>query len=349
MWKLEFHPIIVKIILSFLKNRSFTVKCNGEESTTRPIPAGTPQGSVLSAVLFSLFINDLPNSNQVKVIQYADDTLVYHTARSAEHSQIMLTRYLNALSKHLTDWKIKLNPEKSSVMSIVGQCVDTSDKLRAATKRINISMNNIRINVVPQMKYLGVTLTRNFRFHRHVEAAIEKTEKAKLAINRVLKSRLIDTPVKTMFYTAYLRPILTYGSQAWFVRRLVSSALIERIRVCERKILRNATNIYRNKDKHYIKSSVIYKTANVPRVDLFMLKQSLNFSEKIKDAEMAFIKRINEFYDTGSKRYKNHYDWQLLAEKQVLMHNGNFFHFNQKYKHDLDSDDIDDLVYITAQ
>jgi hypothetical protein len=49
-------------------------------STLRPSQAGVPQGSLLGATLFNIFINDIPSvekDSNVAISVYADDTNIY--------------------------------------------------------------------------------------------------------------------------------------------------------------------------------------------------------------------------------------------------------------------------------
>ena len=60
---------------SHLSNRKQYVYYNGYSSEVKSIKCGVPQGSVLSPLLFLLYINDLPHvSNKMCFFLFADDT-----------------------------------------------------------------------------------------------------------------------------------------------------------------------------------------------------------------------------------------------------------------------------------
>jgi hypothetical protein len=51
----------------------------GEFSTPRKIAAWVPQGSMLTPVLYSLYINDAPTPPGTYLSLFADDTCIYMT------------------------------------------------------------------------------------------------------------------------------------------------------------------------------------------------------------------------------------------------------------------------------
>ena len=63
----------------------------GAASHWSPVTSGVPQGSILGPLLFTLFINDLPDNAAygVKVALYADDTKLYRNVSSAEHYHLI--------------------------------------------------------------------------------------------------------------------------------------------------------------------------------------------------------------------------------------------------------------------
>ena len=55
---------LLKIVISFLENRSMIVRYKGKVSSRKLLPGGGPQGTLLGLLLFLVLINDLGFSNQ---------------------------------------------------------------------------------------------------------------------------------------------------------------------------------------------------------------------------------------------------------------------------------------------
>ena len=68
---------LIKWIGSFLSDRSIVVIVDGVLSNLHSIHAGVPQGSVISPVLFFLFIIDLPTSTSSSIHSFANDTFLH--------------------------------------------------------------------------------------------------------------------------------------------------------------------------------------------------------------------------------------------------------------------------------
>ena len=63
---------------SFLSNRRLRVVLDGKYSQEYPVNTGVPQGSILGATLFLLYINDLPDDVICDIAIYADNTTLYY-------------------------------------------------------------------------------------------------------------------------------------------------------------------------------------------------------------------------------------------------------------------------------
>ena len=79
---LNFPSYIVHSISSYLRARTFEASFQTATSSRRSMPAGVAQGGLISPILFSLYVNDMPShSHHVELALYADDTAIIASSR----------------------------------------------------------------------------------------------------------------------------------------------------------------------------------------------------------------------------------------------------------------------------
>ena len=88
---------------------------SGKHSKYFQIPAGVPQGSILSPHLFNIFFNDIPIPLKAKIANYADDTAIFcHLPwKHAKGTRNILWQTLKSVADFSTSWRIKLNSSKT--------------------------------------------------------------------------------------------------------------------------------------------------------------------------------------------------------------------------------------------
>jgi len=114
----NFPTYIIKIIQSFLSNRKSSVHIGHTKSNFFKPIAGVPQGSILSPILFNIFISDIPSTNNCTNYLYADDLAIAATARSPSSIIKALNGTLKAYAKFCNRWKLKTNANKSEVICV---------------------------------------------------------------------------------------------------------------------------------------------------------------------------------------------------------------------------------------
>ena len=97
---------IFGLISSFLNNRRLRVVLDGKSPQEYPVNAGVPQGSILGATLFLLYINDLPDYVICNIAIYADDTTLYSKCDQASDlwQQVELAFELESDLRDTVNW-----------------------------------------------------------------------------------------------------------------------------------------------------------------------------------------------------------------------------------------------------
>lgn len=105
----------VRILSSFLQDRTLQVTESGLSSRVVNLRAGTPQGSCLSPLIYIISVNDMPTGSQrgVGQSQYADDTGIFATESSELGAVRKVQRAVDDIERWCSKWRVKLNGDKS--------------------------------------------------------------------------------------------------------------------------------------------------------------------------------------------------------------------------------------------
>ena len=102
---------------SYLSNRKQFVTINGFDSEIQSFRYGLPEGSVLDALLFFIYINDLHNSIKFsQSFHFADDTCLLNIQNTISKIYRSLNKDLKELPFWLNANKIALNVAKTEVI-----------------------------------------------------------------------------------------------------------------------------------------------------------------------------------------------------------------------------------------
>jgi len=192
------------IIKSYLSNRSFVVRQGNAFSSYFKIHAGVPQGSDLSPDLYNIFTADIPNADNILIATYADDTAILSDHNNNNVAASNLQSHLIKIEKWATNWKIKINVEKSYHIPFT---------LRKEISPV-LHFEGKAIPMETHIKYLGLILDKRLTWGPHLKATRKKLNSRLHLLRPILKSNL-SLNNKIIIYKSMLRPIWAYGVQIW--------------------------------------------------------------------------------------------------------------------------------------
>jgi hypothetical protein len=102
------------LLKSYLNERQFETKFNGETSSRFYVHSGVPQGSIFGPLLYVLYTSDLLTSRKTKLGTFADDKAIFATHEDPTIASFSLQVRLHIIEKWLKKWKIEANESKSS-------------------------------------------------------------------------------------------------------------------------------------------------------------------------------------------------------------------------------------------
>jgi hypothetical protein len=197
--KMRNTPITEGLVLwlrSYLSERTFQVRIQGQLSTTRSTHSGVPQGSVLGPALFSILVADLTCNDSNMMVQYADDAnviLPFQTKDPRIIEKLFLDQIL-AIRKWCSLNKQELNVEKSKIMI----------HMRSSSELVDLP-----IPCTESLKILGVHLSSDLTWDNHIESICKKACQ-RLHILRILKPHTSKGELHDI-YIALLRSLFDYN------------------------------------------------------------------------------------------------------------------------------------------
>ena len=200
-------------ISNFLKDRSFKVKCSNKYSEDFPQETGAPQGSILSPTLFILKMNSIVKcvSGEVDCSLYVDDLLLTCQSPNLSVAENKLQQCLNKLEVWCNKNGFKFSPTKTN-------CVHFFNG--TAFRQPDLKLNNHKIPVIKEQKFLGVIFDSKLNFKSHIEYVKAKCLKA-INLLRVVSNKEWggDRTTLLKLYRALVRSKLDYGSVVYGAAR----------------------------------------------------------------------------------------------------------------------------------
>lgn len=197
---------LIKWIFNFSFDRTLYVKHNilhGPEKVYK----GLMQGATLSPLLYNLYTSQINKyvTSDVKILQFADDILIYNVNRNVNIAIINLNKALHELYLYYgKKLKLNINSSKSSAM-IFGD-----------SSHVNILYNNELVPIVKEKKFLGVIFDTKLKFINHINYIIKNSMKG---INILRSLAAIswgsDPKILTILYKSLVRSHFDYSCLAY--------------------------------------------------------------------------------------------------------------------------------------
>ncbi|HEX4851672.1 MAG TPA: reverse transcriptase domain-containing protein, partial [Puia sp.] len=189
-------------------NRKFCVRIKDSFSTERNVTSGVPQGSILSPLLFIVYIADLPEfckTEGVEIGLFADDLKAYHIDNPSPDFHLSLHNFIVKLADYC-------------VINGLEIAIDKCFTLHIGNKNPNhtYSLSQTNIPNIPKgesVRDLGVYFTADLKWKSHINTIVTKARRIAFTLLRSLRSNDYQFLVNT--FKTYVMPILEFACQVF--------------------------------------------------------------------------------------------------------------------------------------
>ena len=135
---------------------------------------------------------------------FADDCVCYREIKDKEDT-LKLQRDIDRLGNWARKWGMRFQPVKCNIMQLTRKHLNKIQASYTLEGAVLENMDNI--------KYLGVTITNDLKWNRHISNICTKANRTLGFLSRTLFP--CPQNVKQAAYKCMVRPILEYGSSVW--------------------------------------------------------------------------------------------------------------------------------------
>ena len=267
---------VLKWIEGFLSQRKQRVVIGSEFSDWQPVTSGIPQGSVLGPILFTIFINDMPDVVSSFKKLFADDTKIFRAIESLNDIS-GIQEDINKLFEWSVKWQLPFNIGKCKVIHY-----GKDNPVHEYT------MNSVPLSADTSEKDLGVTFDTSLNFKTHIGNMIAKANSRVGLVKRAF-SKLNPHSFKIL-YKSLIRPILEYCSVVWHPLYKGDEQEIEKVQRRATKLVPQLMELSYPERLRELNLTTLYYRRK--RTDMIQVYRIVHNIDKI-DYDLFFIKNDN--------------------------------------------------------
>lgn len=209
----------LKLLKSFLSNRTQSVMIDGVRSHPASINYGVPQGSVLGPTLFLIYINDLCKMTlkNSKILTFADDTVLLFEGKTWDDVKRTCEENFNKVLQWLDNNILTLNMSKTKYVTFSinqnQQPLNLNIRAHRCDRIKDTYCDCSLLENANSIKYLGITVDQNLNWKQHIKNLSNRIRKLICIFKKVRHLKDIST-IKNVYYTL-CQSLLAYGIEAW--------------------------------------------------------------------------------------------------------------------------------------
>jgi len=245
--------IIVMWVENFLKSRTTQLRFNGETQEAIEIPAGIPQGSPISPILFMIYNADLVDALKTPPADLAqgfiDDVAYGVSGMSAEGNVRKLKPILEASEKWRRKHGAKFDLSKYILIHF------TRNNRRQRDVAVTLE-DGTRIEPSEEGKYLGVIFDRKLNYRSNTSYYAKKGTQLTLAMANISRSTGGTAfPYVKLLYNAVVKPVTQYAAVVWHRpgdRKSTAHQQVKTLTTIQRRAMNAMLSTFRTTPTHIL-------------------------------------------------------------------------------------------------
>jgi hypothetical protein len=214
-----------------------TIRADNQNTAAFPLTNGVRQGDALSSILFDLVLEAILQKMNITSHIGTKSTQIFAYANNVA----IVSRNKNAIKYTLVNIEsearergLLINENKTKYMEVT----------RTVANGDHLQCGKYEFEHVKELSYLGLQLNQTNSTNSEIQARILSGNRCYYAYGKLLKSRALNRSSKLRIYKSLIRPVVTYGCEAW----TLTSRDEQYLSIFECKILRKIFGPVQNED-----------------------------------------------------------------------------------------------------
>ena len=262
---------LIKWISFMLRHRTLTTTL-GDDSITRNITCGCPQGGVLSPLLWNVVVDELLwmfDSQAAYIQAYADDLALLIRNSDLAVVWIQAQHALELAEAWATYRGLKFSYLKTELVLFTNK--------RKWTTPGPLKLYNNELTLGKVAKYLGVTLDSKLAWTQHIDNKIKHATSCLMQCRRAVGGTWGIQPRRMLWvYTSIIRPIIAYACMIW-INALKRKAVINRLIKFQRLACQMITSAYPSTPTAAIEAAI-----SLTPLDLYLKEVAILTAYRLK-------------------------------------------------------------------
>ena len=270
---------------------------------------GLPQGSVISPILFSVYLLDIFKEITSKGVKYADDGTIWVTGHDANALAKDIEDDLRKIYEWTLKWRMKINISKTEI------CLFTEKPDHTDGTQPEVILQDMKIKYNSTPKLLGVVLDESLNFNKHISNVEQKANKAVNTLRQVKHVEKINTKKLLQLYQALVQPVLEYACPVW------QCANASRLEEVQRKGLAMCLGAIGTSDREALEVELTVNPLEVRRTELSLCEVARILS---KDVDVPISSSWENWLGSEkTEKYISPFGKMLLQLEDIKAETGN--------------------------